>query len=294
MATHHSAQFLSGYRFIFGSEQNLLVMNRIYIFINTLLTLSSLSLVGQEINPTNNEIRLSVGISDMTILDRRLSASAKSYKAPVFGLTAIRTSQEFRHQFNFKYALKTKGANEGLLNFTFHRPEFYYSLQKKSGDIWIGGHINFNTLLTFPSTSTGLFGNSPISYTIASGIGPSISYGTGSLFGQEKLSFQSDLNVSLLSYVIRPEQGHPYPAEFLEPGVFTPTRAGMAGSLLRSGTIKTIDKYQSIRINFGIFYAVSSSFRVGMNARVDYNNDINLKSSKYSSVDYMVSASYLY
>jgi len=270
-------------------------MNRIYTFISTFLILSCyIPVAGQESNPSNNEISLSVGISDMTILDRRLSGSAKSYRVPVFGLITIRSNEDFRHEFNFKYSLKVKEASTDLLNYNFHRPEFYYSLQKNSGGVWIGGHINFNTLLTFPTGSSRLFGNNPISYTIASGLGPSISYNSDALFGQDRLSFQSNVNVSLLNYVIRPEQGHPYPDEFLEPGVFTPTREGMAGPLLRSGTVKTIDKYQSIRINLGVFYAVSSSFRLGINAQVAYNNDSSLKSSKYSSVDYVLSASYLY
>ena len=270
-------------------------MNCIYILISTLCLIHySPQVIAQEVNPVSSEIRLSVGISDISILDRRSSASVKSYKAPVFGITAIRTSEEFRHQFFFEYSLKLRDDNEGLVNYNFHRPEFSYSLQKKSGNVWFGGHINMNTLLSFPTNSTGLFGNSPINYTIAAGLGPSLSYNSSGLFGEDKLSIQSDVHVSLLNYVIRPEFGHPYPAEFLEPGIFTPTRAGMAGPLLRSGTLKTIAKHQSVKLRLGVFYAVSPAFRVGVNANVDYNNDINLKSSRYGSVDYTISASYLY
>ena len=264
------------------------------VFISFLIVTNLISGISQDQgNIKTREIGFSIGSSTIQSRDTRISAITKKFRAPTFGFHSRTIKNDFKHEFVFNYTFKSKFDRTQLLDFISHRPDFYYSLQRKTDFGWIGGHINLSTLLTFPISSTGHFSNSPISYTMAATLGPSVSFDRN-LGDSDRWSIAGDAHVGLINYVIRPAFGHPYPERFLQPEVFTPTREGMAPKLLTSGKLETINKYQSVKIRFGVYYLVDSRVKLGVVGSVDYVNSKDNYQATYLNQNLAVSASYIY
>jgi len=263
------------------------------LIVTLIILLSSESIFSQTDLGRQREIGLSFGTSTINLFESRFSANTKKFRAPTFGFFSRSQSSTYKHEFVFNYTLRGKYDKTQLLDYRLHRPDFYFSLQRKASFGWIGGNINLSTLLTFPSNVTGHYSNAPISYTMAASIGPSVSIDR-SIGSDSPWLVEADLHTSLLAYVIRPSYGHPYPDQFLEPETFTPTREGMAPKLLTSGKIRAMDKYQSIKLRIGIYYLIDSKVKMGLVASMDYVNYNEVKSTTYNNQNIAVTASYIY
>ncbi len=270
-----------------------------YYIKQTILTIAvliagSYFLVAQENSNRQREIGLTFGFSKIRSFESRYAANVKSFNAPTFGFYSRIYTENLRQDFVLNYTLKSKVEPGRILDYRMHRPDFYYSLQRKTSFGWFGGHINFSTLLTFPAIRSGHFNNAPISYTMAASLGPSVSVDRNIGGEGSNWSITSDVHASLINYVIRPGYAHPYPEDFLESGVFAPTREGMASRLLTSGTIRTIDKYQSIKVRLGIYYLIGSKIKMGIVSTMDYVNYNDQKPMSFLNNTVSVSASYIY
>lgn len=261
-----------------------------------LLIIFTCTVYGQEnINSQRRSITIKAGLSFNGIKDNRISALKYNSMTPTYGIAFTKWTNTTRQEFDLAFTMHSKVDRSRLLSLKFMRPYFTYSLQKKVNNIWIGGFFNHNTLLTYPSSRTGHFGNNPISYTLANSIGPKISWSNGfDLNNDRKLNITSSLETAVLSYVVRPAFGHPYPDQFLESGDFTPTRKGMAGALVKSGKLMTINKFQSIRLVIGLSYLLSDHVGIGLNLNLDYQRTNDINTSSITTKDVLLSLSYQY
>lgn len=266
------------------------------IIFSFILVLFSIQVEGQElIHQKGRSITINAGLSFNGIKDNRFSAINYKSMTPTYGLVFRKWTNNTRQEFDLRFSMHTQVDQSRLLSLKFMRPYFSYSLQKRVKDTWVGGFINHNTLLTYPSSRTGHFGNNPISYTIANSIGPKVTWSNGFNFpNDQKINITSSLETALLSYVIRPAFGHPYPERFLESGDFTPTRKGMAGALLKSGKVMTVNKFQSIRLVFGLSYFLNDNVGIGLNVNLDYQRTNDVNTSSLMTKDLIFSLSYQY
>ncbi len=253
---------------------------------------AQLATAQEAISTNRKELTIGIGISKVSILDNRYSAKTFSFIQPSYHIGYKWQNNDTRQSIVLDFKMNQKYDKTKILDLSFIMPTMGYSLQKRSGDLWIGGSIKSATILNFPRSKTGHFNNSPISYTFANSIGPKISY----TYTPEdsRFSIDTDVETAFLGYVIRPAYGHPYPSRFLDSGRFTPTREGMTGPLLGSGKIMTLGKFNSIKLVLGLSYMVNDNIKFGLNMTVDHISvsDINQLSS--TSADILFTTSYVY
>lgn len=268
----------------------------VQISLTFLFIITSFNLKGQNTEPSvKREISLGIGMSIVGINDNRYSALTYRSLVPTYQLGYKKTTPSTRQEYRLGFTAHSRTNKDRLLSLRFMRPSFSYSLEKKVGDSWIGGYINHNTLLTYPSSNTGHFNNSPLSYTIANSIGPKISWSKGlNVNNAERFMIDASAETALINYVIRPAYGHPYPSKFLESGTFTPTREGMTGPFLKSGKFMTIDKFQSFRIVLGLSYFVNNNITVGVNFQFENSSINDLNVSSISNQEVLLSLRYQY
>ncbi|MEM6377843.1 MAG: hypothetical protein AAF705_06505, partial [Bacteroidota bacterium] len=96
--------------------------------------------------------------------------------------------------------------------------------------------------------------------------------------GNQNFSILSDFNLPLLTYVIRPAYGLPYPEDFLEDGTFDFQRTGMTGTLLTSGKIRSLGYFQQFRFRLGLASLLTSQqHEIGLSYLFDYLNVKDIK-----------------
>lgn len=252
------------------------------------------TLIGQE-NSIRNEITIKVGFSRTAIKDARISALTQKTWSPKYGMSYRKANAKRISQLDFEFT-NVNSKNGTLLNLSSIIPKVNYSYKRKvDNGLWVGGFIDHITLLNFPKTRTSLFNNNTISYLMTASIGPSISYDKSDLFGVDKLNFRTDAQAPLLSYVIQPEFGHPYPRKYLEQDTFSPTRDGLAGPLLKSGRLVTINKFRSLNISFSFQYLVSDKigFSLNLNSQLLYANTTN-KALSLNNQDILFGTTYFH
>lgn len=262
------------------------------------LTVCFSSLFGQEESvPVNTkELTIRIGFSNSTVKDKRMSAIGYSSWSPKYDLAYTKINDKRISEIRFQFSYM-KSRNGGLLGLNSIRPNVNYSYQRKIKEgIWLGGFLENNTLLNFPSTRTGHFNNNPISYTISQSIGPRITY-MKNWKPNEKNRFEmrTSAQTSLLAYTIQPAWAHPYPTQFLKEGTFSPDRGGMAWPIIKSGKLATPKTYRTMRFEFGLYYYVNDSFRVG----VDYQAELNYSNTRgkevsFKSNDIFLGATYIH
>jgi|GEM_PF-1995527 len=264
------------------------------ITIIILFFFSVISLRGQEtVNPITHEIKLQAGLSNVLIKDERLSANAKKSWASTFRIEYNKIDNTSKQEFAVSYTYRSKFDSEQLMDLTYHRPSFTYAYERRVGDSFVGGYFENSVLITLPRSKSGMFNNNPVSYSMFTSIGPKVSY--ASTLGQNnKVTITGSAQAALLNYNVRPAYGHPYPEKFLETGVFSPTRRGMAGPLMKSGKIQTIDKHQSFRLKLGAYYFVSEHIKVGLDVQFDYVHNNTLDHSTFQSTDILLGVGYVY
>lgn len=269
-------------------------MKHLIIFI--CVAISTSCIYGQEVT-NERELTISVGLSFNSMNDDNLSAVTQRGVSPKYAI-GYRSGNNKRISHVQVQFSSFRSRNGSLVGMNILRPQIFYSYEKKIKEgIWFGGFIDHNTVLNFVSTTSASFNNNSINYFIAQSIGPRVSYIKSFLPSVDghKFQFRSSAQASLLAYVIQPEFAHPYPTQFLKEDVFTPTREGMAWSLVKSGKLATMNQYRSFRVEFGLFYQLNNNMRIG----IDYNLAVlhgNTRSKAFTIAnnDFMVSATYLH
>lgn len=259
-----------------------------------LAALFSISVTGQE-TINRNELTVKFGFSHTAIQDSRISAITQSAWSPKYGVSYRKINHERISQIDFHFT-QARSDNNTLLGMVSIIPQVSYSyLRKTKNGLWLGGFLDHTTLLNFPKTSSGLYNNNPINYLLTASIGPSFAYDKSEIFGIQKMRFDSKFQTPILSYVIQPEFGHPYPKKYLEHDTFSPTRSGLAGPLLKSGRVVSINKFRSLNISLGFHYQVSDKvdLSLNLNTQLLYANTTN-KSLSMNNYDVLFGASYIH
>lgn len=252
------------------------------LFFIILIGSINLSFAQDELSDLNRkELTLRIGFSKNSIVDQRMSAVKFKSWSPKYDVSYTKISAKRISALRMQFT-SIESRNGGLLGLNSIRPNINYSYEWSIKDgIWVGGFFESNTLLNFSVERSGVFTNNTINYIISESIGPRVTY-SKRWFSEdvERAEFRSSVQASLLSYVIQPAWGHPYPTQFLKEGTFNPERNGMAWPIVKSGKLVSPVKHASFRIEFGFFYRVSDTFRVG----VDFQGDVMYSNSRGKSV----------
>lgn len=253
------------------------------------------SFFAQNDHSLHRELGIRIGASFTTYNEARYSAMTKNYIQPKVGFIYIKMNNKKREELLMSYTSTFKPSNIQNLWYKIINPEVNYTYQRRIANTWIGGFYQSSTILNFPKNGRGLFGNNPISYTIANSLGIA---GDFSNILLEKNNRRLDLNtgtkIALLSHVVRPAFGHPYPEHYLQEDIFTPTRDGLGKSIFKSGKIRTIDKYQSIKLVLGLNYYHGDHLKLGINYEGNFQKVREGKRAIYKSNDLIFSVSYIY
>ena len=249
----------------------------------------------ESMNPRHKELGLQHGISISSIKDSRLSARTKHLNLSHFAFVYKKWNDHKKESLIISYSGNFKNPKSENLWYKIIHPEVMYSYQRKWKGHFIGGYYHSSTLLSFPISQSGGFGNNPISYTIANSLGIVFNK-TQSLLshGKHSVDLDASAQVALLSYLIRPAYGHPYPEDFLKEDTFNPTQAGLGKSIVKSGKIRSLNKYQSFRLVLGINYYFKDSFKVNATFAFDFQNNSALQKSSILSKDILLGLSYIY
>jgi hypothetical protein len=252
--------------------------------------------MGQDVANNIRTATVRIGLSHTHIQDHRMSAVAQHAWSPKYEVGYRQTSEKRISQIRMQFT--SINSNSGsLLSLRSIKPAIYYSYERQvQTGIWVGGFIDHSTLLNFPSTRTALYNNNPIAYHIGQSIGPRLTYSSPiSAPKGGDIGYSVSGQAALLSYMIQPAYGHPYPERYLQAYTFSPTRAGMAGPLLRSGKVRTINAVRSFRLEMGVFFYLSDKvmFSIDYNADVLYANTQG-KALHTHTHDIYVGASYIH
>lgn len=249
----------------------------------------------QKENTRHRELGIRFGASFTTYNEARYSAMTKKYIQPKVGLIYIKMTDKKREELVLSYTSTFKPSNAQNLWYKIINPEVNYTYQRKVANTWIGVFHQNSTLLNFPKNGKRLFGNNPISYTIANSLGVAADFSTILLEkNNRRLDIGAGTKIALLSHVIRPTFGHPYPEHYLQEDVFNPTRKGLGKSIFKSGKIRTINKYQSIKFVFSLNYYHRDHLKVGINYEGNFQKVKEGKRAVFKSNDLAFSVYYVY
>jgi len=237
----------------------------------------------------SNSLKIGIGFSRSAIKDLRLSNSTFNRIAPKYTIGYIQANENRISSIDFSFSSFLAGQNT-LLALKNLNIGIDYSYQRKvNKNIWIGGFLDHRTLLNFPKSKTWLYNNNPISYTLSQSIGPKITYGKQ----MGKLSGLAEFQTALLSYLVQPIYGHPYPDKFLDEEVFNPNLSGLAGPLLKSGKVVSLNKYRSFKLKMSLVYHFNHSIATEIAFSTDcFYANANGKAVNYSGFDSMINFYY--
>ena len=252
-------------------------------------------LAAQIDNITRKEIGVQIGTSFTSIHESRYSNITKRYVQPKYGLYYQKWNDKKRTELLLNYSMTSNVKNPQNLWYKIIHPEVLHTIQRKVGDNWIGGYFHSSTVLNFPKNANGLFGNNPISYTIANSLGLAINR-TESFMEKNNNRLEANMGakVALLSHVIRPIHGHPYPEHFFQEDVFTPTQVGLGKSIPKSGKIRTLNKYQNIKLVLGLNYYHKDHLKIGVQYQGNFQKIKEGRQSSYNAHDLLLRVSYVY
>lgn len=145
------------------------------------------------------------------------------------------------HRLQLQVALALTGQELTSVSTNTHgtlRYEYSRALAGLQG-VYVGGYVDISVLLLERS---GLWTDpgAALSYVMSSSLGGLIRYSAP--LG-ESWSVNTSAHLSLLNYVVRPAFGFPYPASFLRDGRFSFDLNGLAGDIVQSGVVQTLDKF---------------------------------------------------
>ena len=264
------------------------------VIIVLFVAIMSISLAAQT-DHLHREFGIRIGTSFTAYNEARYSAMTKKYFQPKVGLVYTKWNDKKREELSINYTSTFKPSNPNNLWYKIIHPEVNYTYQRKVANTWIGGFYQSSTILNFPKNGQRLFGNNPISYTIANSIGLATDYAeTLTENDHQRLDINAGAKVALLSHVIRPIYGHPYPEHYLQEDVFTPTRSGLGKSIPKSGKIRTLDKYQSMKLVLGLNFYHKDHLKIGVQYERNFQKVREGKQSSYKSHDLTLGVSYVY
>ncbi|MEZ4910814.1 MAG: hypothetical protein R2774_08120 [Saprospiraceae bacterium] len=241
------------------------------------------------------EYTAAIGFSGINIKDQRFSAIAKQAFAPVFGGEIVKSRHQSIASHRFYFTSSKTAKSDGWLLIKNLRPYYQFTYNWKIDEMnFFGFNIENLTLLNTPVSRKGIYTNNPISYLTSLSVGPSFFYRNNMKSGDNShLYFVTSIQAALLGYVIHPAYGHPYPKSYLKPGTFHPERKNMTSSVLKSGNIVTINRYNSINISFGLQWFISDKYGVGVNLKNYWHSaNFNNKLIRYKSHDILFSFTY--
>lgn len=243
--------------------------NSIIITLTLAFILSFSTLQGQDnLDGIRHTIGVELGYAFANVQESRFSKLTKQIRSPKFGMNYSKENTTTKQVLAVHYTgLGAAQSSKGLL-YNLIRPEVNYAYLRKYKMNWVGGFFNSTTLLNMPKSSLVGFGNNPISYTIAQSLGIRLERDHDISIKGKDVQVSGSSQFSLLSHLIRPAYGHPYPEDFLNEDAFSPTQAGLASSLIKSGKIVSVNKYMSFQISLSISY----QFKDHVSAKLIYNS----------------------
>jgi hypothetical protein len=167
------------------------------------------------------------------------------------------------HRLQLQVALATTHQEFASVSTNTHgtlRYEYCRALTGLQG-VYVGGYVDFSALLLERS---GLWTDpgAALSYVLSSSLGGLIRYSAP--LG-ESWSVNTAAYLSLLNYVVRPAFGFPYPASFLRDGRFSFNLNGLAGDIVQSGIVQTLDTFVNTTFSAEITRDVGDSgHKVGL------------------------------
>lgn len=260
-------------------------MNMKYRILFSILFCCSFATAQEHLVERSNTFTLQFGLSFSETLDHRVGAKSFKRLAPKYGLEYTKIRPKSHSVFQAQFYRMKSNSDQDILGLLSIRPVINYAYRRKvKDDFWIGGFYESNTMLNFPIDRLKLYTNNTISYNIAQSFGPSIVY-RRNLSGTNNTgaAFFGSVQSSLFSYLIQPAFAHPYPEKYLDESVFSPTRSGMAGPIVRSGKLVSVGRYRSLRIELGVHFFVSNKVKIGIN----YINDIFYAKAGHKALSYM-------
>lgn len=200
---------------------------------------------GQQVQDRVISLGLLSSSSQVRLWDSRLSNAAKLQNPCTYTIQFGKQKRRYEELLQFSYTTSGRQTSSGLLSYHIIHPQVKYTYLRRVANFRWGGFFHSSTLLNNPRSTTGMFGNNPIAYSISHGIGLSAGFVTR-LWEKRDTRFmmRADLQYALLAHIIRPAYGHPYPEAFLQEDNFDPTRKGMLRTLPKSGTWESLDRYQ--------------------------------------------------
>jgi len=247
----------------------------------------------QKDNNTIKEIGVQTGTSFTSVYDSRYSNLTKRYVQPKYGLYYQKWNNKKRTELLISYTMTTNVEDPLNLWYKIIHPEVLSTYQRKVNKNWIGGYFHSSTLLNFPKNDKGLFGNNPISYTIAHSLGFAINRKENLVIkNNHRLDIDMSAKIALLNHVVRPIYGHPYPEHYFQEDVFSPTREGIGSSIFKSGKINFLDKYQNFKFTLGLNYYFKDHLKIGIQYQGNFQKVNEGKQSIYKSHDLSVGLGY--
>jgi len=261
--------------------------NAITILIS-ILTIGGL--ITQEISHSYKEIGFSIGWSSSSIRDVRLSNQNKDLFNPVFGIHFNQVKTNTRSNFNMAFKMDKTSRNDSGMGLQVILPEVRYNFQFKSANTWIGPSFHSSSLLVWPRSND--FGNNPIAYTLSKNLGVAVDRSWAS--ENQDMRIDAGIETSILSYVVRPAFGHPYPEAYLEEGTFHPTRAGIGRAMIKSGKLRTPRSFQNFQIKLGFRYNITEQISISTNYNMHIQNLSAQQDMRLVSHDFLLGFNYQY
>lgn len=262
--------------------------------ITTILVLLPILSFSQELINNRKEIGFDIGIKRTTLFDKRLSNQAKKGNQLLAGLFHNKWNDKRRVKLRFEFSLGEANALSQGIDFRNIQSYVDYSYLRKVRKEWIGVTSQHQTLLIMP-WNTDRFGNNPISYAISQSLGLEFERASNIKDGKNwDVQFDRSIQTSLLSYLIRPAHGHPYPEKYLKEGVFKPTRQGMAPAMIKSGKLYSINRNFNLNVVLGLSFIYRDSLKLGMTYKYNHNQFHDRKGYSKNNNDLYLSLSYIY
>lgn len=212
-------------------------------------------------------VTLRWGLSKSFVMDARLSGKTHQAWSPRYGVSHTEISEQSHKNFRLDLAFFRGSRSSRIFSMKSVHTDVVFLYRRKIHDhLWAGGYMNTMTLFNFPvSAVPSFFTNNPIGYHLIHSVGPSVSWSPD--HGHMFTLSQASVETALLSYVIQPIFGHPYPEKYLDEDVFDPGRKGMAWPFIKSGRWSSFRKFFHMNIQLGWFYMFSDRYTLGMEYR---------------------------
>lgn len=133
--------------------------------------------------------------------------------------------------------------------------------------------------------------NNPVSYDAGASLTLATHFSKHVSVSKSILQLDYSLAVPVLTYLIRPAYGVPYPKNYLEDGVYNPKDEGIAGPFLKSGSLVTFNDFFRVQSNVTITYPIKSRNALRLGYGWDFYSIQSLK--KVQLADHTVSLSLL-